>query len=172
MNEYQAVAVLSACLALLAGLWDALRIRRRQRYSTIALLVGAAGPIVSLVLYLVATNLMLKGSVTAALVGGGAVLGVAAASWSRLTRAEGGAIRLNGAAWLPLPAALAVAAVQFCAAAETLAGMIVAIAALEAAAGFGAGAALTLLLRRAFVRGPQAAGAGTAPGADPTFGPA
>jgi hypothetical protein len=157
MNEYQAVAVCGACLALLAGLWDAWRIRRRQRYSTIALFVGAAGPIVSLVLFLVTTNLVLKESVTAALVGGGAVLGATVASWSRLTPADGGAIRLSGAAWLPLPAALAVAAVQICAAAETLAGMIVAIAALEAAAGFGAGAALTLMLRRMFVRGASTA---------------
>jgi len=44
MNEYQWVAVFSASLALLAGLWDAWRIRRRQRYSTLALVVGAAGP--------------------------------------------------------------------------------------------------------------------------------
>jgi hypothetical protein len=164
MNEYQVVAVSSACLAMLAGLWDAWRIRRRQRYSTIALLVSAAGPIVSLALYLLITNLSLKESVTAGLAGGGAVLGMLAAGRARLARVEGGAIRLSGAAWLPLPAALAVAAVQICAAAETLAGMIVAIAALEAAVGFGVGAALTLMLRRAVVRGPQVAGAGTAAG--------
>jgi len=153
MNEYQAVAVFSALLALLAGLWDAWRIRRRQRYSTLALVVGAAGPIVSLALYLLMTNLVLKESVTAGLAGGGAVLGFLAAWRARLSRVEGGAVRLSGAAWLPLPGALAVAAVQACAAAESLAGMIIAIAALEAAAGFGVGAALTLMLRRAMVRG-------------------
>ena len=164
MNEYQAVAVCSACLAVLAGLWDARRIRRRQRYSTVALAVGAAGPIVSLALYLVLTNLTLKEPVTAALAGGGAVLGMLAAGRARLARVEDGAIRLSGAAWLPLPAALAVAAVQVCSAAETLAGMILAIAALEAAAGFGVGAALTLMLRRIAVRGSQVGGAGTATG--------
>ena len=164
MNEYQAVAVCSAGLAVLAGLWDAARIRRRQRYSTLALAVGAAGPIVSLVLYLILTNLTLKESATAALVGGGAVLGMLAAARARLARVEDGAIRLSGAAWLPLPAALAVAAVQACSAAETLAGMIIAIAALEAAVGFGVGAALMLMLRRLVVRGPQVTGAGTATG--------
>jgi hypothetical protein len=154
MNEYQLVAVFSAVLALLAGLWDARRIRRRQRYSTLAVAVGAGGPVVAVVLFLVTTNLMLKGSVTAALLGGGAVLGMTAASLAQVGRAERGAIRLSGAAWLPLPAALAVAAVQLCAAAESLAGMIIAIAALEAAAAFGVGAALVLMLRRATMPGP------------------
>jgi len=154
MNEYQLVAVFSAVLALLAGLWDAWRIRRRQRYSTLAVAVGAGGPVVAVVLFLVTTNLMLKGSVTAALLGGGAVLGMTAASLAQVGRAEGGAIRLSGAAWLPLPAALAVAAVQLCAAAESLAGMIIAIATLEAAAAFGVGAALVLMLRRATMPGP------------------
>jgi len=165
MNEYQVVAVIGALLALLVGLWGAWLIGRRRRYSTMALIVGAAGPIVALVLYLVMTNLTLKPAASAGLAGGGAALGVLAGLLPKLTRAEGGAIRLVRAAWLPLPAALAVAAVQVCAAAETLAGMIVAIAALEAAAGFGVGAALMLMLRRAFVRRPKAAGtspAGTA----------
>jgi hypothetical protein len=163
MNEFQWVAVFSAMLALLAGLWDAWRIRRRQRYSTPALVVGAAGPVVSLVLYLALTDLRLKDSATVALAGGGAVVGMAAAAFARLSRVENGAIRLNGAAWLPLPAALAVAAVQFCAAAESLAGMILAIAALEAAAGFGVGAVLMLMLRRALVRGTSGATTGGAP---------
>jgi hypothetical protein len=154
MNEYQLVAVFSAVLALLAGLWDGWRIRRRQRYSTLAVAVGAGGPVVAVVLFLVTTNLMLKASVTAALVGGGAVLGMTAASLAQVRRAEAGAIRLSGAAWLPLPAALAVAAVQLCAAAESLAGMIIAIATLEAAAAFGVGAALVLMLRRATMPGP------------------
>jgi hypothetical protein len=154
MNEYQLVAVFSAVLALLAGLWDGWRIRRRQRYSTLAVAVGAGGPVVAVVLFLVTTNLMLKASVTAALVGGGAVLGMTASSLAQVRRAEAGAIRLSGAAWLPLPAALAVAAVQLCAAAESLAGMIIAIATLEAAAAFGVGAALVLMLRRATMPGP------------------
>jgi hypothetical protein len=153
MNEYQAVAVFSAGMALLAGLWDAWRIRRRQRYSTLALFVGAVGPVVAAVLFVFTTNLALKPNVTLGLAGGGAGLGFLAAWMAGVRRAENGAIRLSGAAWLPLPAALAVAAVQICVAAESLAGTIIAIAALEAAAGFGVGAALTLMLRRAFVRG-------------------
>jgi hypothetical protein len=154
MNEYQLVAVFSAVLALLAGLWDAWRIRRRQRYSTLAVAVGAGGPVVAVAIFLVTTNLMLRVSVTAALVAGGAVLGMTAASLAHVGRAESGAIRLSGAAWLPLPAALAVAAVQLCIAAESLAGMIIAIAALEAGAAFGVGAALVLMLRRATVPRP------------------
>lgn len=160
MNGYQTIALVSACLALVAGAWDANRIRRRQRYSTLALAVGAVGPIVSLVLYVMATNVTLKPEATAGLMGGGGLMGILAATSAAVTRPERQrAIRLSGAAWLPLPAALSVAAIQACAAVQSLAGLILSLAALEAAVGFGVGAAFTLIVRRMTIGRRRASGA-------------
>jgi hypothetical protein len=149
MSVYGAIAVVSAALALGAGLWDAQRLRRTQRYSALGLSIGAGGPILSLVLYLLVTNLALKQLVSIGLIAAGAVVGVWAARRAAISRTGvAGEIRLVGASWLPVPAAGCVAALQICGAARSLAGLIVSLAALEMTAGFGVAAAVTLLYRR------------------------
>jgi hypothetical protein len=149
MNVYQAIAVVSAGLALLAGAWDAQRLRRTQQYSAVGLLIGAGGPIISLVLYLLVTNLALKQVVSVGLIAGGGALGLYAASRASLSHTDvAGEIRLVGASWLPVPAAVCVAALQICGAAGSLAGLIISLAALEAAVGFGVAAAVLLMYRR------------------------
>jgi hypothetical protein len=148
MTGYQAIAIGSLCLVVIAGLWDAVRIWRKRRYSTLALLIDAVGPIVALGAYMAVTGLSLKLAATLALVVAGGILGILAAEIASLARTRDGAIVLTRAAWLPLPAAICVGAVQACAAAGSLAGVILALAALEAAAGFGVGAVLGLSFRR------------------------
>jgi hypothetical protein len=155
----QAIAIVSAALAVLAGAWDAWRLRRDQRYSTVVMAISAGGPVLSLVLYVLVTNLSLRPYVTAALV----VVGVAAGVWAG-RRAKlsvvgpGGQVRLAGASWLPLPAALCVAALQVAGAANSLAGEILSLAALEAAVSFGVASAVVLAWRRAaFVRAQRQA---------------
>jgi hypothetical protein len=162
MNVYQAIAIVSAALALAAGGWDALRLRRTQRYSGLGLSIGAIGPILSLVLYLLVTNLALKQLVSIGLVAGGAAVGVWTARRAALSRTDvTGEIRLVGASWLPVPAAGCVAALQVCSAIDSFAGMIISLAALEASVGFGVAAAVTLLYRRSTmdVARPVATGA-------------
>lgn len=53
-----------------------------------------------------------------------------------------------GASWLPLPAALSVAALQFSGAIGSLAGQVFSLAALEAAVAFGVASAAMLVYRR------------------------
>jgi len=48
MNIYQAIALISAALAVAAGAWDAYRLRREQRYSVVVMAISAGGPILSL----------------------------------------------------------------------------------------------------------------------------
>ena len=158
MTGYQVIAIVSIGIVLVAGLWDAARIWRKRRYSTVALLIDAAGPIAALAAYLAVTGVSLKLAATLALVVAGGVLGIMAAEIASLAREQGGAIVLTRAAWLPLPAALCVAAVQACALAGSLAGLILSLAALEAAAGFGVGAALGLSFRRLTLGGAPAGG--------------
>jgi hypothetical protein len=164
MNVYQAIAIVSAALALGAGGWDALRLRRTQRYSGLGLSVGAGGPILSLVLYLLVTNLALKQAVSIGLLASGAAAGFWIARRAALSHTDvTGEIRLVGASWLPVPAAASVAALQVCSAVDSLAGMIVSLAALEASVGFGVAAAVTLLYRRSTMDVVRPA----APGAPP-----
>lgn len=153
MNVYQAVAIGSAALAVLAGSWDAWRLRRSQRYSTPVMVVTAGGPVLSLWLYILVTNLSLRPYVTALLVAIGAAAGLYAGRRAKLYEAgPGGQVRLVGASWLPLPAAACVAALQVSAAAGSLAAEIVSLAALEAAVTFGVASAASLAWRRSQVR--------------------
>jgi tellurite resistance protein TehA-like permease len=157
VSIYAAIAIASATLAVLAGTWDAYRLRREQRYSVPVMAITAGGPILSLWLYLTLTGLALKVPASAALFGAGAIIGVVAARRAALTTvADGGRIRLVGASWLPLPAAVSVAAVQVSGAAESLSAQIVSLAALEAAVAFGVASAITLVYRRAFAAQPLA----------------
>ncbi len=149
MNIYEIIAVASAALALGAGAWDALRLHRRQRYSVWGLLIGAAGPVLSLVLYLQVTEIALKQIAAVGLVVGGGALGVYVARLAALSETDvAGEVRLVGASWLPVPAACCVAALQFSAAGHSLAGIVISLAALEAAVGFGVAAAATIVYRR------------------------
>jgi hypothetical protein len=176
MNVYQVIAIVSATLALGAGLWDARRLRTTQRYSGLALAISAGGPILSLGLYLLVTNLALKEVVSLVLVALGAALGFYAASRATLAHANtAGEIRLVGASWLPIPAAASVAALQVYSAIGSLPGLIVALSALEISVAFGVAAALTLMYRRAALESRQAVPGGpnapTAPPASPVGGP-
>lgn len=152
MNVYQAIAVISAALAVVAGAWDAFRLRRNHRYSAVGLAIAAGGPIVSLIVYLLVTNLALKQIVTIGLLALGVVAGVFVARRAALSEVgESGQIRLTGVAWLPLPAALSVGAIQICSAIGSLAGMITALAALEVSVGFGVTAAVGVMLKRSTI---------------------
>jgi hypothetical protein len=160
VSLFAAIAVASAALAVVAGAWDAWRLRRQQRYSGIVMAITAGGPVVSLWLYILLTNLSLRPYVTAVLVVAGVVIGLWAGRRARLSAAgPGGGTRLVGASWLPLPAALCVAALQVSGAAGSLTGEALSLAALEAAVSFGVASALVLAWRRgAFVRGQRLAG--------------
>ena len=149
MNLYQAIALVSAALAVAAGSWDAYRLRHEHRYSVIVMVITAGGPVLSLWLYLTITGLGLKPLVAVCLMGAGAVAGILAANRAKLFEVGwGGQIRMIGASWLPLPAAICVAAIQISSAAQSLAGQIVSLAALEAAAAFGVASAAMLIYRR------------------------
>jgi hypothetical protein len=150
VNVYQAIALVSAALAVLAGAWDAFRLRREQRYSIVVMAITAGGPILSLWLYLTVTGLALKQVVSIALLVAGAAAGVYAAYRAQLSEVgTSGQIRMVGASWLPLPAAFAVAAVQVSGAVGLLAGQVFSLAALEAAVAFGVSSAVVLVYRRA-----------------------
>ena len=173
MNIYQAIALISAALAVLAGSWDAYRLRREQRYSVVVMAITAGGPILSLWLYLTVTGMSLKQVVSLVLFVAGAAAGAYAANRAKLSEVEaGGHIRMVGASWLPLPAALSVAAVQISGAAGLFAGQVLSLAALEAAVAFGVASAVVMVYRRStFGRPPTTAssavpggGAGSQPG--------
>jgi hypothetical protein len=150
MNMYQLIALVSAALAVAAGSWDAYRLRREQRYSAMVMAITAGGPILSLWLYLTLTGLQLKPIVGVGLMVAGAAAGVYAANRATLSEAgSGGQMRMVGASWLPLPAAMCVAAVQVSGAVTLLAAQVFSLAALEAAVAFGVASAVTLLYRRA-----------------------
>lgn len=166
MNIYQAIALVSAGLAVLAGSWDAYRMRHDHRYSVRVMAITAGGPVLSLWLYLVVTNLSLKQAVSIGLLAAGAVAGIYFARRVALTEVgEKGQIRLTGASWLPLPAALAVAAIQVSGAVPSFTAQVLALAALEATVAFGVGSAATLWYRRATFGRPAQPGASTYPGA-------
>lgn len=165
MNVYQLIAVVSAALAVLAGAWDAYRLRRMHQYNAVGLCISVGGPIVSLVAYLLVTNLALRQVVMLGLFAFGAAAGVYVARRATLAIAdETGRVRMTGASWLPLPAALSVGAIQVCSAIGSLAGMVLGLAALEASVAFGVAAAATLIHRRSTVG--SVGNAGTPP---PTF---
>jgi hypothetical protein len=169
MNMYQAIALVSAALAVLAGSWDAYRLRHEQRYSLVVMAITAGGPILSLWLYLTITGLSLKQVVTIALIAAGAAAGLYAANRAKLSEVgSGGQIRMVGASWLPLPAALAVAALQVSGAVGMLAGQVFSLAALEAAVAFGVCSAAVLVYRRStFAESGQGSAATTESGTPP-----
>jgi hypothetical protein len=157
MNVYQLIAVVSAALAVAAGAWDAYRLRRNHQYSAVGLAISAGGPIISLIVYLLVTNLALKQIVTVGLLVLGGAVGVYVASRATLSEVgESGQIRMTGVSWLPLPAALSVGAIQICSAIGSLAGMVIALAALEASVGFGVAAAVLIVYRRSSTGVPGA----------------
>jgi hypothetical protein len=159
MNIYQAIALVSAALAVIAGSWDAYRLRREQRYSLVVMAITGGGPILSLWLYLTVTALSLKPIVSIALFAAGAAAGAYAANRAKLSEVEpSGQIRIVGASWLPLPAALSVAALQISGAVGSLAGQVFSLAALEAAVAFGVASAVTLAYRRSTIGLPAPQG--------------
>jgi len=165
MNLYQAIALASAALAVLAGAWDAYRLRNEQRYSLPVMAIAAAGPVLSLWLYLLVTGLALRPLVSIALFVGGSAVGLYAGRLAKLSSVgSSGQVRLVGASWLPLPAALCVAALQVSAAAGSLTAEVLSLAALEAAVVFGVASAVVISWRR------SALGRTTRP--SPTPGPA
>jgi hypothetical protein len=149
MNLYQAIALGSAALAVLAGAWNARRLRLHHLYSATVMLITAGGPALSLWLYLLATNLALKPAVSVGLFALGAVAGIAVSGRVGLSEVgTGEQIRVVGAAWLPLPAAVSVAALQVSGAAASLAFEVLALAALQATVAFGVASAVVLIVRR------------------------
>lgn len=154
MNIYQAIALVSAGLAVLAGSWDAYRLRHEQRYSALVMVITAGGPVLSLWLYLTVTNLSLKQPVSIGLLAAGAAAGVYFARRAALTETgENSQIRIVGASWLPLPAALSVAAIQVSGAASSFTAQVLSLAALEVTVAFGVASAVTLLYRRSTIGG-------------------
>lgn len=170
MNIYQAIALVSAALAVLAGSWDAYRLRTEQRYSLPVMAITAGGPILSLWLYLTITSLELKQVVSIVLFVAGGAAGVLAADRAKLSEVgSSGQIRMVGASWLPLPAALAVAALQVSVAIGSLAAQVLSLAVLEAAVAFGVVSAVVLMYRRStFGKTPAPAGGSPAGGAPAT----
>jgi hypothetical protein len=115
----------------------------------VVMAITAGGPILSLWLYLTVTGLALKQIVSLALLAAGAAAGLYAANRAKLSEVgSSGQIRMVGASWLPLPAALAVAALQISGAVGMLAGQVFSLAALEAAVAFGVASAAVLVYRR------------------------
>jgi lysylphosphatidylglycerol synthetase-like protein (DUF2156 family) len=184
MNLYLLVAIAAAALAVAAGIWDGYRLRRKARYSPLVLAISAGGPVISLLLFLLVGGLELKLSMTFGLLATGAALGALVAGLARISvvvpcededldkalepcsedaetedgQADGQPkvpqLRLVGASWMPVPAALAVAALQVASALEALTWEVLALAALEAAAAFGVASAAVLVRRRSrFERG-------------------
>jgi hypothetical protein len=167
MSIYQIIALGSAALAVVAAAWDTWRLRREQRFSLPVMVITAGGPILSLLLYLLITNLALKQFVTIGVVLIGLAIGVWAGRLGKLSEVRpSGQIRLLGASWLPLPAALAVGAIQVSVAVGSFAAQVISLAVLEGAVSFGVASAVTLALRRATMpRSPRpAAGIPGGPG--------
>lgn len=181
MNVYIVVAIAAAALAVGAGFWDGFRLRREARYSPLVLAISAAGPVVSLVLFVIVGGLELKPAITVGLLVTGAVIGGAIALVARLyvveeceddetrelaaeeARVDAEAketgqtlpadlkpppVKLVGASWLPLPAALAVAVLQVASALESVLWEALSLAALEAAVAFGVVSTVILIRRR------------------------
>jgi hypothetical protein len=174
MSIYQIIALGSAALAVVAAAWDAWRMRREQRFSLPVMVITAGGPVLSLLLYLLITNLALKQFVTLGAVLLGLAIGVWAGRLAKLsTVTPSGQVRLVGASWQPLPAALAVGAIQVAVAVGSFAAQVISLAVLEGAVSFGVASAVVLTLRRATMRRspgpatglPGGPGWGTRPGA-------
>jgi hypothetical protein len=169
MSVYQMVALGSAALAVAAAAWDAWRLRREQRFSLPVMVITAGGPVLSLLLYLLITNLALKQFVTIGAVLLGLAIGVWAGRLAKLsTVAPGGQVRLVGASWQPLPAALAVGAIQIAFAIESFAAQVISLAVLEAAVSFGVSSAVALAVRRATM--PRSPGPATGIPGGPGWG--
>ena len=84
MNLYIVVAIGAAALAVAAGFWDGYRLRKEARYSPLVMTISAAGPVISLVLFVMVGGLELKVAVTVGLLALGAVTGAVVALLSRL----------------------------------------------------------------------------------------
>ena len=82
------MAIAAAVLAVAAGSWDAYRLRRNARYSGLVMAMTAGGPVLSLLLFIIVTNIELKPAVTLVLFAVGAVAGVFLARLACLDAAE------------------------------------------------------------------------------------
>jgi hypothetical protein len=177
MDIYLLVAVAAAVLAVGAGIWDGRRLHCDARYSPVVIGITAGGPVISLALFVVVGGIELKPVATLGLVAIGAIAGAYVARLAQLSVAEsqerpgesgepagpsdaaakGAAsdptgrpdIRIAGASLLPLPAAIAVAALQVSSAAGQASWQVLSLAALEAAVAFGVASAVVLIRRRA-----------------------
>jgi hypothetical protein len=152
MTFYQLLALGSAAIAVLGGAWGAARLRGERRFSAVAVVLSAAGPMASLWLYLLLTRVELKLTATLALASLGALVGLAVGGRLLKLAARPGAVVVRGGAWLSLPSVLAIAGLQLCATFGSRSSFVLALAALELAVAFGVGAALALVARRLALR--------------------
>ena len=84
MTVFVVIAVAAAALAVAAGFWDGYRLRREARYSPLVLSISAAGPVVSLLLFLLVGGLTLRPEASVGLLFAGALTGAAIALAARL----------------------------------------------------------------------------------------
>jgi hypothetical protein len=157
VTSYQLFAVASAVFAVLGGGYGAWRLRGVRRFSVRSVVISAAGPAISLVLYLVVTDLALTFTATVVVLSLGALVGLAAGASRPALGTRSGVVVARGGTWLPLPSVAAIAAVQLGAAFGSRTVFVIALAALELSVAFGIGAAAAVLARRLLTRPARAA---------------
>jgi hypothetical protein len=155
LTIYQWVALLSIGSAVGGAALTAFRFRGGQPFSVIGIAVQAAGPALSLWLYLQLAQIHPRPATSVVLLGIGALIGVLAAKRVDFVALPNGRQRLR-AWWLPMPSVAALAALQIAAAFGTYNWFVLAFAALEVAVAFGIGAAATLVVRRGATPVPRA----------------
>jgi len=147
LTIYQWVALLSIGSAFGGAGWAGYRVRHGQRFSVVGIVLQAAGPGLSLWLYMQLAQIHPRPATSVVLLGVGAVIGVLAANRLDIVALPNGRQWLR-AWWLPMPSVAALAALQIAAAFGTFSWFVLAFAALEVAVAFGIGAAAMLVVRR------------------------
>lgn len=154
-DTYNAVAIVSAAVIVLLALWTALRMHAERPFSSVGVLLSAAGAVLALVIYELTLDVDLKMEAIIGLVAGGAVAGLFTGRLIPLQpRQSGVLVRASG--WHLVPPMLAIAALQVTGGRESFEGVVIALAALYATTAFAVIACAVLLVRHSRVQ-PAAA---------------
>jgi len=148
---FQAIAVVSAVLLILSGLWTAFRLHGQRPFSAVAVALGALSPGVSLAMYWLLLDVNLKPGAVWGLLAGGAAVGLFTGRAIPLY-ARGPLVLARASGWHLLPPSAAIAAMQITGVKGSFDAVVLALAGMYAATGFTLGACAALLVRRMGVR--------------------
>jgi len=159
---FQAIAIASAVLLVLSGLWTAFRLHGQRPFSGLAVALGVLSPGVSLAMYWLLLDVNLKPGALWGLLAGGAVVGVLTGR-AVPVYARGPLVLARASGWHLLPPSAAIAAMQITGVKGSFDAVVLALAGMYAATGFTFGACAALLVRRASVRRAPVSARASAP---------